>query len=32
VEMTFINELLLILPWWYITCNHKINNICVSRV
>jgi hypothetical protein len=29
VEMTFINELLLILPWWYITCTHKIDNIRV---
>jgi hypothetical protein len=29
VEMTFVDELSFILPWWYITCNHKIDNIHV---
>ena len=29
VETTFIYELPFVLPWWYITYNHKINNVCV---
>jgi hypothetical protein len=32
VETTFIDKLPFILPWWYITCNHKVENIHVSRV
>jgi hypothetical protein len=32
MEMAFIDELPFILPWWYITCNHKIDNICVPGV
>ena len=32
LEMTFIDELPFVLPWWYITYNHKIDNICVPGV
>jgi hypothetical protein len=32
VETTFVDELPFVLPWRYITCNHKINNIYVLRV
>jgi hypothetical protein len=32
MEMTFIDELPFVFPWWYITCNHKIDNICVPGV
>jgi hypothetical protein len=32
VEMTFIDELPFVLPWWYITCNHEIDNIRVPGV
>jgi hypothetical protein len=32
VEMTFVDESPFVLPWWYITCNHKINNIRVLGV
>ena len=27
-----MDKLPLTLPWWYITCNHKINNIHVPWV
>jgi hypothetical protein len=32
VETTFINEFSFLFPWWYMTCNHKIDNIRVPRV
>jgi hypothetical protein len=32
VEMTLIDELPFVLPWWYITCNHKIDNIRILGV
>ena len=32
MEMSFIDELPFVLPWWYITCNHKIDNIRVLGV
>jgi hypothetical protein len=32
VETTFIDGLSFILHWWYITCNHKIDNIRIPGV
>jgi hypothetical protein len=31
VETTLIDELSFI-SWWYISCNHKIDNICIPGV
>jgi hypothetical protein len=32
VVTTLINELSFICPWWYISCNHKIDNVYIIGV